>query len=140
MTTAIDTNVIVALWDRDGVLSAAAQSALDSAFRAGNLILAGPVFSELMAAPGRDEAFLDLFLRDTGITVDWDLSEGTWRSAGRAFQAYATERRKQRDAGPRRILADFLIGAHALRRGFHLLTLDDRIYRKAFPGLVIARV
>jgi predicted nucleic acid-binding protein len=33
-----------------------------------------------------------------------------------------------------------LIGAHALRRGFHLLTLDDRIYRRAFPGLAIARI
>jgi predicted nucleic acid-binding protein len=140
MTTAIDTNVIVALWDRDSALSAVAQSALDSALNAGNLILAGPVFSELMAAPGRDEGFLDLFLRDTAITVDWDLDEATWRSAGRAFQAYAAERRKQRDAGPRPILADFLIGAHALRRGFHLLTLDDRIYRRAFPGLAIARI
>jgi hypothetical protein len=140
MTTAIDTNVIVALWDRDNALSALAESALDSALKVGNLTLAGPVFSELMAAPGRDEGFLDSFLRDTGMTVDWNLDEVTWRSAGRAFQAYATERRKQRDAGPRRILADFLIGAHALRRGFHLLTLDDRIYRKAFPGLVIARV
>jgi predicted nucleic acid-binding protein len=140
MTTAIDTNVIVALWDPDTALSAAAQSALDSALRGGNLILAAPVFSELMAAPGRDERFLDLFLRDTGIAVDWDLDETTWRSAGRAYQAYSIERRKQRDHGPRRILADFLIGAHALRRGFRLLTLDDKIYRKAFPGLAIARV
>ena len=31
MTTAIDTNVIVALWDRDPGLSSAAQSALDVA-------------------------------------------------------------------------------------------------------------
>ena len=140
MTTAIDTNVVVALWDRDSALNAVAQSALDSAFRAGNLIMAGPVFSELMAAPGRDEGFLDLFLRDTGISVEWDLDEATWRSAGRAYQAYATKRRNQRDAGPRRILADFLIGAHALRRGFRLLTLDERIYRKAFPRLPIARI
>ena len=32
-----------------------------------------------------------------------------------------------------RILADFLIGAHALRYGFRLLTLDDRLYRAPFP-------
>ena len=140
MTTSIDTNVIVALWDADTVLSSRAQAALDSALRAGNLVLAGPVFSELMAAPGRDERFLDLFLQDTGIAVEWDLDQTTWRFAGRAYQAYAADRRKQRDAGPRRILADFLIGAHALRRGFRLITLDDRIYRRAFPGLAIARV
>ena len=93
-----------------------------------------------MAAPGRDERFLDLFLGDTGIAVDLDLDQATWRFAGRAYQAYAADRRKQRDTGPGRILADFLIGAHALRRGFRLLTLDDRIYRRAFPALSIVRI
>lgn len=140
MTTAIDTNVLVALWDRNRAVSEIAQSALDSSMKSGALVVAGPVYSELMAAPGRDERFLDLFLRDTGVAVDWDLDQATWRSAGRAYQAYAADRRKQRDAGPRRILADFLIGAHALRRGYRLLTLDDRIYRKAFPGLSIVRI
>ena len=56
MTTAIDTNAIVALWDRDHILNATAQSALDSGLRLGNLMPAAPVFSELMAAPGRDNA------------------------------------------------------------------------------------
>jgi hypothetical protein len=45
-----------------------------------------------MAAPGRDERFLDVFLRDTGIAVDWDLDQATWRSAGKAYQAYAANR------------------------------------------------
>ena len=43
--------------------------------------------------------------------VEFDLGEETWRIAGRAFQAYAARRRKHRDPGPRRIMADFLIGA-----------------------------
>jgi len=30
-----------------------------------------------------------------------------------------------------------VIGAHALHRGHRLLTLDDRLYRAAFPGLRI---
>ncbi len=140
MTTAIDTNVIIALWDPDETLSSAAQSALDAALRRGGLLIAAPVFAELMAAPGRDEAFLDSFLRGTGIVTDWNLDQAVWRTAGRAFQTCAARRRKQRDPGPRRILADFLIGAHALRRGCQLLTLDDRFYRSAFPGLAIASV
>ena len=57
--------------------------------------------------------------------------------AGRAFQAYAEWRRKQRDRGARRILADFLIGAHASANGYRLLTLDDGLYRAAFPALAI---
>lgn len=74
------------------------------------------------------------------IAVDWNLNEATWRAAGRAFQQYVARRRSQRDSGPRRILADFLIGAHALHRGFRLLTLDDRLYRAAFPRFVALRV
>jgi hypothetical protein len=135
MTTAIDTNVVVALWDKDPTLSLAAQTALEAAFNRGGLVVSAPVFAELMAAPGRTEGFVSSFLEETGIAVDWDLSEGVWRSAGRAFQHYAEHRRKQRDPGSRRILADFLIGAHAQTRSYRLLTLDERLYKAAFPTL-----
>lgn len=140
MTTAIDTNVIVAFWDADATLSGDAQSALDEALARGPLVVAAPVFAELMTAPGRDEAFLNSFLRDTGIRVDWGLDEAVWRAAGRAFQTYAGRRRRQSEPGPRRILADFLIGAHALRLGYHLLTLDNKLYRAAFPGLTVVSI
>jgi hypothetical protein len=86
------------------------------------------------------EGFVNSFLEDTGIVVDWDLGEAVWRSAGRAFRAYAERRRRQREAGTRRILADFLIGAHAATRGFRLLTLDERLYRTSFPALTIETV
>jgi predicted nucleic acid-binding protein len=39
---------------------------------------------------------------------------------------------------PRRILADFLIGAHAVVSGYKLLTLDAGIYQTSFPKLKIA--
>ena len=48
--------------------------------------------------------------------------------------------RKQRDSGARRILADFLIGAHAHTRGYRLLTLDERLYKAAFPTLRLETV
>lgn len=137
MTTVVDTNVIVALWARDEALSSAAQSALDAALARGGLVVAAPVFAELLAAPGRDESFVDSFFQNTGIAVDWELEEGVWRAAGRAFRAYADRRKRQRDAAPRRILADFLIGAYALHQGWPLLTLDHRLYRAAFPRLAL---
>jgi hypothetical protein len=140
MTTAVDTNVVVALWDRNKLLSSAAQSALDRALSHGGLVLSAPVIAELMAAPGRSEAFINAFLFDTGMNVDWKLSEEIWRSAGRAFQKYAARRRSSTGAGPRRILADFLIGAHALALDCPLLTLDDRLYRAAFPSLTLIAV
>lgn len=137
MTTAVDTNVVIALWDKDPVLSMAAQTALEAAFGRGTLVAAAPVFAELIAAPGRSEMFVEVFFDETGIRVDWELHERVWRLAGRAFQAYAERRRKQSDTGVRRILADFVIGAHAAANGFRLLTLDDRLYRSSFPTLAI---
>jgi len=103
------------------------------------LVVSAPVFAELMAAPGRTESFLDSFFRATGIRIDWTLDEEIWRAAGRAFQQYAGRRRKQA-SGPRRILADFLIGAHAFVGGHRLLTLDDHLYRAAFPALGLVRL
>ena len=140
MTTSIDTNVIVALWDRDPGVSMAAQLALEAALSHGGLVVSAPVFAELMAAPGRSETFLNSFFRDTAIAVEWSLTEAIWREAGRAFQKYAVRRREKHASGPRRILADFLIGAHASERGYRLLTLDDRLYRAAFPNLTLIKV
>ena len=137
MITAIDTNIFVALWEVDTALSTAAQSALDTALRDGGLVVCPAVFSELMAAPGRDETFVNTFFRDTGIRVEWNLEERVWRTAGAAFQTYSVRRKKQYDPGPRRILADFLIGAHAFHVTRRLLTLDDRFYSAAFPSLTI---
>jgi hypothetical protein len=140
MTTAIDTNVLVALWDKDPGLSTAAQRVLDAAVGQGSLIVAAPAFAELLAFQGRDEPFLDAFFDDTGITIDWKLDEAVWRAAGMAFRDYAARRRRHGVSGPRRILADFMIGAHAIERASRLLTLDARFYRTAFPHLAVVRV
>jgi hypothetical protein len=140
MTTAIDTNVMVALWADDAALSSATERALETAFRRGSMVVAAPVFGELVAAPGRTEDFVSSLLEENGIVIDWNLDEAIWRAAGRAFQAYAERRRQQSDHGTRRILADFLIGAHAQTRGYRLLTLDERLYRAAFPELKIETV
>ena len=140
MTTSLDTNVVVAFWGPDPSLSLAAQTALESAFSRGNLTVAAPVFAELVAGPGRAEDFVNGFFEDTGIAIDWELGEEVWRSAARAFRGYAERRRKHRDSGTRRILADFLIGAHAAAHGYRLLTLDERLYRAAFPTLKIQSI
>jgi hypothetical protein len=140
MTTAIDTNVLVALWDADVSLHGLAREALDEALGRGSLVISGTVYAELLGAPKRSEAFLDKFCEETGIGVEWELSEHIWKAAGRAFQSYATRRKKQQERAPRRILANFLIGAHALVNGYKLLTLDAGTYRVSFPKLGLAEV
>ena len=89
MTTVVDTNVIVALWDRDDSLNLAAQRALDAARARGSLVIPAPVYAELLAFAGRTEQFLDAFFNQTSIVIDWDLAEPAWRRAGRAIRRSA---------------------------------------------------
>lgn len=139
MITAIDSNVIIGLWNADDALNAVAREALDAAYEKGGLTICGAVFGELLACPGRTEQFVNRFLDDTEISVDWTSSEEIWRTAGRAFQSYAKRRRKQTGVGPRRVLVDFFVGAHALVNGHRMLTLDERLFGKAFPALQIVK-
>jgi len=91
------------------------------------------VYAELLAVPGKTRAWLDEFLQDVAIAVDWYIEETTWLEAGEAFAAYAQRRREPGDA-PRRILADFVIGVHALGQANRLLTADDW-YKTIYKGL-----
>ena len=135
MITAIDTNIIVALWDDNDALYLPALRLLDAVSSRGGLVICGAVFGELLACPGRTEDFVNKFLDESEIVVDWSSSETIWRVAGAAFQTYAIRRRRSRAGDPRRILTDFYIGAHASCNGYSLLTLDEGIYRTAFPKL-----
>lgn len=137
MISAIDTNVIVALWDADERDHLTALDLLDEAGSRGGVVICGAVFGELLAGPGRTEEFVNKFLLESEIVVDWSSTEAIWRTAGSAFQKYAKRRRRTQVGDPRRILTDFYIGAHASCNGHSLLTLDDRIYRAAFPKLRI---
>jgi hypothetical protein len=78
------------LWDSDASIAFSARTALEAASHRGVLIVAAPVFAELIAAPGRTEGFVATFFGESGIAIDWELGEEVWRSAGRAFRGYAT--------------------------------------------------
>lgn len=140
MKSAVDTNVLVALWDKDDTLNTVALAAFERAQSLGGLVVPAPVYAELLALPRRTESFLDRFFADTGIFVDWRFEETMWRAGGRAFQSYVRRRSRPPGPGPRRILADFLIGAYAHARRYQLLTLDERLYRTAFPELTLIRI
>jgi predicted nucleic acid-binding protein len=140
MTTAIDTNVVTALWNNDDALNVRAQAALDSVFGRGRLVVSGVVYAELLAAPSRTEQFVDRFLEAAGIEVEWEINEQLLRAAGLAFRGYAERRRRQTGLEPRRILADFLVGAHAMLNEYKLLTLDTGMYRAAFARLELVKV
>lgn len=138
MTTALDTNILVALLRNTGPLADVARDSLVQAARRGQLLVAAPVYAELLAAPGSESTVVERLLDEASIIVDWQIDELVWRTAALAYRAYAERRRRQPgDPGPRRILADFVIGAHALRRADTFLTFDTRIYQAAFPTLAV---
>jgi hypothetical protein len=73
------------------------------------------------------------FLHATGVVVDLKLEEKLWSEAGLRFARDAARRRRATAVGPRRLLADFLVGAHALVQADRLMTLDPQVYRQDFP-------
>jgi predicted nucleic acid-binding protein len=93
------------------------------------------VFSEALCIPEMTLSSLNLFLEDFGIEVDWLIPEEVWVEAG---LARATHLRYRADPNSRkRLIADFVIGAHALVRGFKLCTFDPKGFRTAFPNLAL---
>lgn len=136
-TVSLDTNVVIALFNQDQALNKMALAAIERSRKTGRLVVCGPVYSELFGLPARTQPFLDAFFSAGGIELDWGFDEEVWREAGDAFQGYVERRVASTGLAPRRILADFLIGAHALVRGYSLLTIDFRHFRAAFPSLPI---
>jgi len=132
--TAVDTNIISALWSGEPLASELARL-LGKAHGEGGLVICGAVYCELLAHPKATVSFVDGFLTKTNITVDFALDEAVWREAGRRFAEYAERRRQSAGGTARRLLVDFLIGAHAQLRADQLLTLDAARYGNAFPAL-----
>jgi predicted nucleic acid-binding protein len=134
MTISIDTNAIAALWNEDDCDNRRAAEVIGKAHARESLAVSPPVYAELMAGPLREEAALDRFFAETGIEVEWNLSEAIWREAGRAYRSYAHRRVRSGQSAPRRILADFVVGAHAKIQGYAMLSFEGERYAKAFPG------
>jgi predicted nucleic acid-binding protein len=103
----------------------------------GSLVLAAPVYAELLAIPKISADFIDSFAESQAVGIEFDLDETIWRDAGWRFAQYADRRRKSRGGQARRFLADFLIGSHALLRADRLLTFDAGRYQKDYPELEI---
>ena len=135
MRTAIDTNIISALWSGEPTAHGIAAT-LTEAQSLGGLVICPAVYAELRAYPGATAEFVNGFLSDTNIIVDWTLDAALWQLTANRFSTYA-ERRRTHSSQPKRLLADFLVGAHALLQADRLMTLDRGRYEKDFVELVL---
>ncbi|MGP6158255.1 MAG: type II toxin-antitoxin system VapC family toxin [Vulcanimicrobiaceae bacterium] len=137
--TAIDTNVFIdVLAGETEVARRAAQAILARAAQRGALIVSPVVYAELAAHPSASPNELDRFLAELHVAIDWVLSEEIWRRAASAFGDYTRHRRAAKGGEPRRLVADFVIGAHAVAVGA-LATRDDAFYQRTFPELTILK-
>ena len=100
------------------------------------MVICAPVYVELLAYPKATKTFLEQFLTTTHIITDFLLDEAVWQEAGAAYATYAQRRRQSKDGPSKRLLVDFIVGAHAILKADRLLTLDATRYRAAFPKLV----
>lgn len=115
-----DTNVILDVLGADKQFGPASRQALSDCAENGILVINPVIFAEVGACIDSIEELdtllpQELFRRDP---LPWEAAF----LAGRAFAGY-----KKAGGMKKRMLADFLIGAHAAVQGFGLITRDSGI-------------
>jgi len=131
--TALDGNIISSLWSNEASAPEISRR-LIQARDEGSLVLSPIAYAELFAHPTVVHSAIGPFLATSGISVDFEMEAEIWTEAGTRFAAYADRRRKSSGGSPRRLVADFVVGAHALLRTDRLMSMDSR-YRRDFPEL-----
>jgi predicted nucleic acid-binding protein len=130
MITFVDTNVLLDVFLPDPEWGSKSKENLEIAFNQGALIVNEIIYSEL-SPQFPDKEMLEDALRQLSIRmVSLDLEVAY--QAGKKWQQY------RKTVGKRnRVLADFLIGAHAAMRSEKLLTRDRGFYKTYFKELDI---
>ena len=125
----VDTNVLIDVFQADVHFGGRSLAALERVGAQGVLLINPVIYAELAAWIDRKEQ-LDRLLppelfRNEPIPLDAAFL------AGRAFRLY-----RERDGNKPRMLADFLIGAHAAVRNYGLIS-RDRSYSRYFQVTVL---
>ncbi len=128
MITSVDTNVLLDVFLSGTAHHSQSQEWLIRAYDRGAILVCDIVYAELVPAFG-DRSSLDQTLREINATVS-PIDTAIAYDAGIRWSRY-----RQAGGSRARIIADFLIGAHAIANADTLLTRDRGFYATYFPEL-----
>src|ERR1051326_8629417 len=128
MITAVDTNILLDILVPNEQFYEASGDALEEASGEGSIVISDMVYAKL-CIHFETQRDCDAFLHSNEIRVQ-ALTREAHFLASRAWRTY-----RQQGGKRTKILADFLIGAHAQKQATRLLSRDLGFYRKLFPSL-----
>ncbi len=129
MVTAVDSSVLLDVLLDDPLYANTSQAALRQANAEGSLVLCETVLAEI--CPALNSRDLPVFLSDWGLAYV-PSSQVSAVLAGQLFRQYL-----ERGGRRGRVVADFVIGAHAQTHASRLLARDRGFYRDYFKKLEI---